>query len=117
MEFVEGEDLGEKLQHAGGPLPLGDLAASHMAAVVDVMVGRTIHAAKAFNAAEILVAGCVSVNGALRTMIQALSKFSVHIPPLALSTDNATMIASAGHYRFTAGQRGSWASRWCPTGR
>src|SRR4030066_1677494 len=28
MEFVEGEDLGEKLHHAGMPLPVADLAAS-----------------------------------------------------------------------------------------
>jgi N6-L-threonylcarbamoyladenine synthase len=97
-----------RLQESGGPLPVADLAASFQAAVVDVLAGKTIQAAKAFNAAEILVAGGVSANRALRTTIQELGASSglpVHIPPLALCTDNAAMIASAGHYRFIAGQR------------
>ncbi|MEA4908856.1 MAG: tRNA (adenosine(37)-N6)-threonylcarbamoyltransferase complex transferase subunit TsaD [Anaerolineaceae bacterium] len=86
-------------------LPVADLAASFQAAVVDVLFTKTMHAARHFNACEILVAGGVSANRALREAFLAQSEFTVHIPPLSLCTDNAAMIASAGYFRFIKGQR------------
>lgn len=96
-----------RLQEQGRPLPVADLAASFQAAVVEVLVGKTIRAAQTLGAAEILVAGGVSANRALRETILAQSPCPVHIPPLALCTDNAAMIASAGYFRFVNGQRDS----------
>ena len=94
-----------KLQEAGRPLPEADLAASFQEAVVDVLIGKTLMAAEVFKAAEIIVAGGVSANRALRAGMQARSALTVHIPPIELCTDNAAMVAAAGYYRFIAGQR------------
>ena len=86
------------------PLPVDDLAASFQAAVVDVLVSKTLAAARPYHAKEILVAGGVSANRALREAFLAQKEFPVHIPPLSLCTDNAAMIAAAGYFRHVLGQ-------------
>jgi N6-L-threonylcarbamoyladenine synthase len=70
-----------------------------------VLVGKTIAAAKQFNVTEIFVAGGVSANTALKTNFQAKSPVPVRVPPLALCTDNAAMMAAAANFRYLAGQR------------
>ncbi len=90
----------EALQAEGRPLPIEDLAASFQAAVVDVLVEKTLLAAQKYKVREIIVAGGVSANKRLREKILAESKYPVHIPPLALCTDNAAMIAAAGYFHF-----------------
>ena len=81
-------------------LPVADLAASFQAAVVDVLLGKTLQAARQYEANQILVAGGVSANQSLRSSFLAQEEFAVHIPPLALCTDNAAMVAAAGYFRF-----------------
>lgn len=94
-----------RLQAQGLPLPVADLAASFQAAVVEVLVGKTVLAAMTLGAAEIVVAGGVSANQALRAAIKAQAPCPVHIPPIVLCTDNAVMVAAAGYYRYISGQR------------
>jgi N6-L-threonylcarbamoyladenine synthase len=90
----------EALKAEGRNLPINDLAASFQAAIVDVLVEKTINAALEHNVSDIIVAGGVSANSRLREKILAASKHPVHIPPLSLCTDNAAMIAGAGYYHY-----------------
>ncbi|MCJ7701955.1 MAG: tRNA (adenosine(37)-N6)-threonylcarbamoyltransferase complex transferase subunit TsaD [Anaerolineales bacterium] len=96
-----------KLESAGQRVPVANFAASFQEAVVDVLVTKTLAAAEDFNAREILVAGGVSANKALRQWMLEKSPLPVHIPDISLCTDNAAMIAGLGCYRFQAGQRDS----------
>ncbi|NDJ86046.1 MAG: tRNA (adenosine(37)-N6)-threonylcarbamoyltransferase complex transferase subunit TsaD [Chloroflexi bacterium] len=97
------ESLKEGALRAGLSIP--DVAASFQLAVVDVLVRKSIRAAQAYGAREILLAGGVSANRLLRERLAEEAPMPVRYPPLALCTDNAAMIAAAAFYRFQAGQR------------
>lgn len=88
-------------------LPVENLAASFQQAVVEVLVQKTIQAAQAHNVSAILLAGGVSANRALRETLIRSAQCPVFVPPLALCTDNAAMIAAAGSVRCAHGQRDS----------
>jgi N6-L-threonylcarbamoyladenine synthase len=89
-------------------LPVANLAASFQAAVVDVLVEKSRQAAKEFQAKTLLLAGGVAANELLRNEMSQDSPLPVRYPPLEFCTDNAAMIASAGFFRFEAGERAGW---------
>lgn len=90
-----------------------DMAASFQASVIDVLVAKTIRAAKKYEVKQLLLAGGVAANQGLRArLIQEveieLPKTELIIPPLSLCGDNAAMIAAAGTVSFLQGKRGSF---------
>ena len=93
----------QDLEKSGRPLPVFDLAASFQEAIVDVLFQKTMQAAKEFNVKNIIVAGGVSANQALRDRFLGQHDIPVFIPPLKYCTDNAAMVAAAGYFRFVHG--------------
>jgi len=70
-------------------------------AIVEVLVFKTIKAAKKYDAKSILLGGGVSANRRLREVIEQESEkngFNLHVPPLKLCADSAVYIASAGFF-------------------
>jgi len=92
----------------GMPKKLPDLVASFQQAVVDILVEKTIKAAKDKKVKWIALAGGVSANSRLREDLKRRAKeegFEVSIPPLNLCTDNAAMIGSAAYYLIKKGKK------------
>ena len=75
-----------------------DLAASYQAAIVERLVSRSRQALEQTGLERLAVGGGVAANGPLRARLRELDA-SVHVPPRALCTDNAAMIASAARFR------------------
>jgi N6-L-threonylcarbamoyladenine synthase len=73
-----------------------DLAASYQHAIVRALVERTLAAAETAGHERIAVVGGVAANSELRAALP-----DARFAPLALCTDNAAMIASAGRYGRT----------------
>ena len=83
-----------------------DLAASTQAAIVEVLVKKSLSAVKAAGANRLVVAGGVGANRSLRETLNAACAthgVRVHYPELDLCTDNGAMIAMAAALRWQAG--------------
>ncbi|MEA3403147.1 MAG: tRNA (adenosine(37)-N6)-threonylcarbamoyltransferase complex transferase subunit TsaD [Armatimonadota bacterium] len=81
---------------------VADLAASFQAAVVDTLVREAMEAAEHLAVRQVLVTGGVAANRTLRRrMREAASRagLATYFPPVSLCTDNAAMVAAAGHFR------------------
>ncbi|SRR5258706_2105568 len=104
-----------RLEGDSRPLPVADLAASFQATVVETLLAKTLVAAREFGAQEIVVAGGVSANKALREAFLGQTEFKVNIPKFAYCTDNAAMIAAAGYFRYALGHRSGMEIDVLPT--
>ena len=85
-----------------------DLAASTQAAIVDVLVKKSLTALRETGLQRIVVAGGVGANRLLREQLNAAcakQRVRVHYPELHLCTDNGAMIAMAAAMRLQSGQQ------------
>ena len=94
----------------GADLPAhkADLAASTQAAIVEVLVKKTVKAVQQSGMQRLVVAGGVGANRLLREQLNAVCAargIRVHYPELHLCTDNGAMIAMAAAMRLQAGQQ------------
>jgi N6-L-threonylcarbamoyladenine synthase len=108
--------VSEKTSAASLPAPafgqqeIADVCASFQRAVIEALLDRTFDAASWLGAKSVGIAGGVSANSRLRH--DALARagragLPVFVPSLALTTDNAAMIAAAGLRRYRAGLVGA----------
>jgi N6-L-threonylcarbamoyladenine synthase len=87
-----------------------DLIASFQHAVIGDLMKKTFAAAEAYGVGHLLVTGGVAANRELRVRFTgeaAQRGLRIAFPTLALSTDNAAMIAAAAWPRFVAGESAS----------
>lgn len=83
-----------------------DIVASLQAAIVDILVKKTLQFARQEHIPAIIIAGGVSANSSLRQQMTeqaARHKIKVFVPPLRLCMDNAAMIAAAAVYKYKRG--------------
>ena len=105
--LVEGEGADAK-----APTPervtLEDIAASFQAAVVDILVYKSVHAAKSTGAKAITLTGGVAANSQLRASLKIAAvkiDAEVYYPPMSLCTDNGAMIAGIAYQKYQQGLR------------
>ncbi|MFE8644165.1 tRNA (adenosine(37)-N6)-threonylcarbamoyltransferase complex transferase subunit TsaD [Sphingomonas sp. NCPPB 2930] len=99
--MVQAKRLGDDLEARKA-----DLAASTQAAIVDVLVKKTMTALQQAGLDRVVVAGGVGANALLRAALNdrcAARGIRVHYPELHLCTDNGAMIAMAAAMRLQAG--------------
>jgi N6-L-threonylcarbamoyladenine synthase len=86
---------------------VADVAASAQAAIVDVLVERTVTCARAHGVRHVYLAGGVAANGPLRASMQAAcvaANVSYHAPLLPYCTDNGAMVARTAELLISAGR-------------
>ena len=101
--LTQAQRLGDELEARKA-----DLAASTQAAIVEVLVKKSLAALDQTGMKRLVVAGGVGANKLLREQLNAACakrKVRVHYPELHLCTDNGAMIAMAAAMRLQAGQQ------------
>ena len=97
-------NLNHKANQRGETVDKENLATSFQKVVIEVLVNKTIKAAKAYNVKQVMLAGGVSANHGLRTAMEMavsnLNDVELLLPPMSCCTDNAMMIALCAKQMF-----------------
>lgn len=86
-----------------------DMAASFQKTISEILVGKTMLAARDFGYKTVALAGGVSANSGVRSLLEKeckKHKIKLYMPPLYLCGDNAAMIGCQAYYDYLAGKRG-----------
>jgi N6-L-threonylcarbamoyladenine synthase len=86
---------------------IADVAASAQAAIVDILIVKTIRCARHYGVRDVYLAGGVAANGPLRTgMKESCDREGIrfHAPLLGYCTDNGAMVARAGWHLLRSGR-------------
>ncbi|MDW7772041.1 MAG: tRNA (adenosine(37)-N6)-threonylcarbamoyltransferase complex transferase subunit TsaD [Desulfobulbaceae bacterium] len=97
-----------KRRQQNDPLPIADICASFQEAVVDVLVEKTVSAAKNCGISTVVLGGGVASNDRLRDRMRQRcdrENLMFFVPPPVFCTDNAAMIGLAGYYSYLEGHR------------
>jgi N6-L-threonylcarbamoyladenine synthase len=107
LYHCRGQDMkGENRVAKMSQQEIADIAASFQAAVVAVLVKKTLRAADKMGAKTILLGGGVACNSALRAAIEQMAEKTgrkLLIAPKQYCTDNAVMVASLAYHKYKAG--------------
>ena len=91
----------------GQEVDTDSLCASFQKTVAEILTGRLMLAADTYGYRTIVVAGGVSANSGLRSMLENACQeqgYQLYMPPLNLCGDNAAMIGSQAYYEYLDGQ-------------
>ena len=95
----------------GEEICVPDLAASFQNAVVEVLVERSVAAAREYDCKKLAIAGGVASNSGLRDEMRRRCKkqgLKLYYPSPVFCTDNAAMIGTAAYYEYINGVRSGW---------
>ncbi|MBB6405784.1 tRNA (adenosine(37)-N6)-threonylcarbamoyltransferase complex transferase subunit TsaD [Arthrobacter sp. AZCC_0090] len=96
----------EQFEARGEDVPVADIAAAFQEAVVDVITSKAVLACKENGITDLLLGGGVAANSRLRELTGqrcTSAGITLHVPPLALCTDNGAMVAALGSQLIMAG--------------
>lgn len=91
---------------------INDICASVQKTIIDNLTEKLLLAADQYQIKQLAIAGGVSANSGLRNKMLELQEkgFQCHIPKFAYCTDNAAMIAMAGHFLYLENSFGNLAA-------
>ena len=101
-------NLAHNAEQKGEEIIKNDLAAAFQKTISEILVSKTIAAAKAYGYKTIALAGGVSANSGIRSMLEKECRrngIKLYMPPMFLCGDNAAMIGCQAYYDYLDGKR------------
>jgi N6-L-threonylcarbamoyladenine synthase len=109
LYYCRGQDMkGDDKVDSMSRQEIADIAASFQAAVIDVLVKKTLRAAKKISAKTVLLGGGVAANSELRSTLRQMCEsarppLKLLIAPKKYCTDNAVMVAALAYHKYRKG--------------